>query len=219
MIKFNCLLQRPHYHSTDLAANKVSETTESLAQERTLVDLLTAETNLTQEIVEKTIAFIKNAHGLMIRKSGAPYYTHPMAVAKILLDVTKDPSTILAGLLHDIVEDTPVTLTQIDLMYGPEVAYIVDRVTHYHTNGYPWKFSDMENKNMLSQCVNIRVIQVKLADRLHNTQTLYAREWADQQRIAKETLSFYIPWGKKNNICSKWLTEMQYICEEILNRK
>lgn len=198
--------------------NKTSETAESLAQEKELIASLATETALTKEIIEKTITFIKNAHGLVTRKSGAPYYTHPMAVAKILLEVTKDPTTLLAGLLHDIVEDTPIPLAQIELMYGPEVAYIVDMVTHYHTSGYRWKLDDIENKSLLEQCKDIRVVQVKLADRLHNIRTLHFRKPADQKRIAKETMAFYIPWAKKNKILN-WITEMNDICWEILNKK
>ncbi|MBX9890614.1 MAG: HD domain-containing protein [Amoebophilaceae bacterium] len=205
------------YDPTALASD-IAETEESLAQEKELVELLTRETTLTKEKVTKTIAFIKNAHGLVTRKSGDPYYTHPMAVTKILLEVTKDPVVLLAALLHDVVEDTPVTLNQIELMYGPEIAYIVDMVTHYNTNGYRWKLADREQKNILDQCKNIRVIQVKLADRLHNIRTIGFRKPEDQKRIAKDTIEFYIPWGTKNKIV-KWVAEMKYICQEILNKK
>ncbi len=206
-----------HFKTYDPAAltRDIAETPVSLAQEKELVTLLTTATSLTKEVVEKTIAFVKNVHGLVKRKSGEPYYTHPMAVARLLLDVTKDPDTILAGLLHDVVEDTPVTLNQIQLMYGPQVAYIVDMVTHYNTNGYRWKLNDEENKSILYQCKDIRVVYVKLADRLHNTRTLCFRKLVDQKRIARETMAFYIPWGKRNNI-TVWLSEMQHVCEEIL---
>ncbi|ROT47418.1 sodium:solute symporter family protein [Candidatus Cardinium hertigii] len=203
------------YDPADLVAGKLAETAESLAQEQELVELLTKETTLAKETVEKTITFIKNAHGLVSRKSGSPYYTHPMAVGKILLEVTKDPSTILAGLLHDVVEDTPITLNQIALMYGPDVASIVDMVTHYNTNGYPWKLDDKENKSILEQCKDIRVIEVKLADRLHNIRTLHARKLVDQKRIAQDTMTFYIPWGEKHNISKTWLEEMRSICKHI----
>ncbi|TDG95783.1 sodium:solute symporter family protein [Cardinium endosymbiont of Culicoides punctatus] len=209
-----------HFKTYDPAtlASEIAETPESLIQEKELITLLTAETTLSKETVEKTIAFIKNAHGLIKRKSGEPYYTHLMAVAKILLDVTKDPETILAGLLHDIVEDTPVTLSQIQIMYGNQIAYIVDMVTHYKTNGYRWKLDDKENKNILYECKDIRVIYAKLADRLHNLRTIHFKKPEDQKRIAKETITFYIPWGKSNNV-SVWLSEMQHICEKILNIK
>ncbi|WP_339044032.1 HD domain-containing protein [Cardinium endosymbiont of Tipula unca] len=199
-------------------ASDMAETSESLAQEKELIALVIKKTTLTEKMAVSTINFIKNAHGLVKRKSGDPYYTHPMEVAKILLEITNNPETILAGLLHDVVEDTPVTLNQVELMYGPEVAYIVDMVTHYNTNGYRWKLDDEENKSILDQCKDIRVIQVKLADRLHNTRTLCFRKLADQKRIAKETMEFYIPWGKKNSIAI-WLPEMQHICETILAQK
>ncbi|AWN81510.1 sodium:solute symporter family protein [Candidatus Cardinium hertigii] len=204
------------YDPVDLVANKISETAESLAQEQELIGLLTAQTTLKEELIQQTIAFIKKAHGLVRRKSGSPYYTHPMAVAKLLLEVTQDPDIILAGLLHDIVEDTPVTLPQLELMYGSEVAAVVDQVTHYNTNGYPWELDKVANKNILHQCRDIRVVQVKLADRLHNMRTLSVRKPADQQRIAKETLAFYIPWGKSHQAPPQWLAEMQRICEEII---
>ncbi|AWN81590.1 sodium:solute symporter family protein [Candidatus Cardinium hertigii] len=204
------------YDPVDLLANTLAETEESLAQEQELIGLLTTQTTLSAERIQQTIAFIKNAHGLVRRKSGAPYYTHPMAVAKLLLEATQDPDTILAGLLHDIVEDTPVTLSQLELMYGAEVAAVVDQVTHFNTNGYPWELDKLENKNILHQCRDIRVVQVKLADRLHNMRTLSARKPSDQQRIAKETLAFYIPWGTKHHVPQQWLAEMQRICEEVL---
>ncbi|MDD9139694.1 MAG: HD domain-containing protein [Candidatus Cardinium sp.] len=205
------------YDPADLVANTLAETAESLAQEQELIGLLTAQTTLKEKLVQQTIAFIKNAHGLVRRKSGAPYYTHPMAVAKLLLEATQDPDTILAGLLHDIVEDTPVTLPQLELMYGSEVAAVVDQVTHYNTNGYPWELDKLENKNILHQCKDIRVVQIKLADRLHNMRTLSARKPSDQQRIAKETLAFYIPWGTKHHVPQQWLAEMQRICAEVLS--
>ncbi|AWN81616.1 sodium:solute symporter family protein [Candidatus Cardinium hertigii] len=204
------------YNPADMIANTIAETAESLAQEQELIGLLTTQTTLSAERIQQTIAFIKNAHGLVRRKSGAPYYTHPMAVAKLLLEATQDPDTILAGLLHDIVEDTPVTLHQLELMYGSAIAAVVDQVTHYNTNGYPWELDKLENKNILNQCKDTRVVQVKLADRLHNMRTLSARKPSDQQRIAQETLAFYIPWGTKHHVPQQWLTEMQRICGQFL---
>lgn len=157
------------YHINDLS-NKVAETPTSLDQEQELISLLVDKTTLTEQEVKETINFIKKAHGNTIRKSGEPYYTHPMEVAKIVLEVTKNTDTILAALLHDVVEDTIVTLEQIELRYGLEVAYIVDMVTHYNTHGYRWKLNDYDNRNMLYQCSDIRVVYVKLADRLHEMQ-------------------------------------------------
>ncbi|AWN81498.1 HD domain-containing protein [Candidatus Cardinium hertigii] len=122
-------------------------------------------------------------------------------------------------MLHDIVEDTPVTLHQLELMYGAKVAAIVDQVTHYNTNGYPWELDKVENKNILHQCRDTRVVQVKLADRLHNMRTLSARKPSDQQRIAKETLAFYIPWGNSHKAAPQWLAEMQRICEGIIAKQ
>ncbi|TDG95402.1 Bifunctional (p)ppGpp synthase/hydrolase RelA [Cardinium endosymbiont of Culicoides punctatus] len=212
------VMQFTNHDPADMS-NKIAETRESLAQERELVAILTTSTRLKAEVVKNAIAFIKNAHGSTKRKSGEPYYTHPMAVAKILVAATQDPDIILAGLLHDVVEDTSVTLEQIQLMYGDQVAYIVDMVTHYNTLGYRWKLNNNEIKELLFQCKDIRVSYIKLADRLHNIRTLSFRTPEDQKRIARETTSFYIPWGYKNATILRidgWLSEMQQICEEIL---
>ncbi|MDN5247272.1 MAG: HD domain-containing protein [Candidatus Cardinium sp.] len=203
------------YHTDDLS-NKVAETNESLIQEKELISLLVNKTTLTEQKVTETINFIKNAHGNTIRKSGEPYYTHPMEVAKIVLEATNNADTILAALLHDVVEDTMVTLEQIELLYGMEVAYIVDMVTHYNTYGYRWKLDHSDSQIILNQCKDIRVVQIKLADRLHNLRTISVRKLADQKRIAKDTMDFYIPWSKKNNILT-WLSEMEHICEQILH--
>ncbi|MEF2229266.1 MAG: HD domain-containing protein [Candidatus Cardinium sp.] len=202
------------YHTDDLS-NKVAETNESLIQEKEVISLLVSKTTLTEQKVTETINFIKNAHGNTIRKSGEPYYTHPMEVAKIVLEATNNADTILAALLHDVVEDTMVTLEQIELLYGMEVAYIVDMVTHYNTYGYRWKLDHSDSQIILNQCKDIRVVQIKLADRLHNLRTISVRKLADQKRIAKDTMDFYIPWSKKNNILT-WLSEMEHICEQIL---
>lgn len=210
------VMQFKNYDSADLVSNKLAETAESIAQEKALVTGLTKATTLTEETIVQTIDFIKKAHGLVLRQSGAPYYTHPMAVAEILLTVTQDPVTILAGLLHDVIEDTPVTLHQIEVRYGEAVATIVAQVTHYNTNGYRWKLEDSEVKDRLAQCNDIRVVQVKLADRLHNVRTLYARKPRDQRRVAQETLTFYIPWGERSKGPKPWLEEMKQICNEIL---
>ncbi|TDG94185.1 Bifunctional (p)ppGpp synthase/hydrolase RelA [Cardinium endosymbiont of Culicoides punctatus] len=204
------------YDPVDLD-REVAETPESLAQEKELVLLVTKKTSLTKEEVEKTIAFIKKAHGLTRRKSGEPYYTHPMAVAKILLEVTKDPEVILAGLLHDIVEDTLVTLEQIELLYGKQVAYLVDMVTHYNTHGYRFLFAQYIIEDMLSNCKDIRVVYIKLADRLHNMRTIGFRNKEDQERIARETACFHIRWGAKyneNNELSPWISELKSICRQ-----
>ncbi|WP_243516975.1 sodium:solute symporter family protein [Candidatus Cardinium sp. cBcalN1] len=202
------------YHTDDLL-NKVAETPMSLNKEQELITLLERNTNLTEQDVQKTISFIKEAHGTAMRKSGEPYYTHPMAVAEIVLTVTKDPDTILAALLHDLIEDTNVTLNYIELKYGSSVAYIVDMLTHYNTFGYPWKLDKSDKQELLDACKDIRVVQVKLADRLHNLRTIAIRKPVDQLRIVKETRVFYIPWAKKHNL-TLWAAEMEAICKSIL---
>ena len=208
------VMQFKRYHTDDLF-DKIAENYASLTQEKELISLLVSKTTLTKKTVKETIQFIKKAHGNTLRKSGAPYYTHPMGVAKIALEATNNSETILAALLHDVVEDTMVTLEKIELLYGIKVAYIVDMVTHYNTNGYRWKLENRNHQKILDQCTEIRVIHVKLADRLHNLHTIAIRNPEDQIRIAKETLEFYIPWAKKHNLMA-WASEMEEICTRIL---
>ena len=194
---------------------QIAETADSLQLEKILTIQLLQSTTLRQITIEKTIKLIKRAHGFMLRTSGEPYYTHPMEVVKILLEVTNNPNTILTGFLHDLIEDTPINLQQIKAMYGANVAYLVNMVTRCNHKGHTWYFCKEENKNLLKHCKHIGVIQVKLADRLHNLRTLHVRTLADQKRIAKDTMEYYIPWGKKNKVLT-WLPEMYHICHNIL---
>lgn len=196
----------------------IAETPESKEQEVALTALLVAQTPLSKEMVEKTIAFIKNAHGNGLRPSGEPHYTHPMEVTKLLLEVTQDPDTLLAGLLHDVVEHTPVRLSQLEVRYGSEVVRIVDAATRCKNYiGHPWKLCEETNKNLLDACNDLRVVYVKLADRLNNLRTLETRGLAEQKRMARDTLTFYIPWGKKHKV-EAWLAEMQRICQNVLDQ-
>ncbi len=206
-------------HDPNAFEPRVAETTESIQQEKELVELLVTQTMLQKDIVEKTIVFTKNAYNNMLRPSGEPYYyTYPMEVTRLLLDMTKDPDALLAGLLHDLVENTSVRVSQIELLYGSAVAHIVDMVTYYKTNGYRWKLEAEANKSMLEACNDIRIVYITLADRLYNLRTLHAHQWEDQQRIAKDTLEFYIPWGRKHKV-AQWLEEMRQICEQILDNR
>ncbi|MCT4696936.1 sodium:solute symporter family protein [Candidatus Cardinium sp. TP] len=209
------VMRLKRHHMEDLF-QEVAETVESLAQEKELIHLLVKETTLTQEKIEQTLAFIKQAHGIATRESGDPYYTHPMAVTKLTLEVTKDPTTLLAALLHDTVEDTAVTLDQIELLYGSEIAYIVGMVTHYTTQGYRRKLDRSERYLSLYKCNDIRVMHIKLADRLHNLRTLSVRKYKAQLKVAQETVTFYIPWAKQNNMVN-WIPEMEALCHQILS--
>ncbi|MGI2299751.1 HD domain-containing protein [Candidatus Cardinium hertigii] len=86
---------------------------------------------------------------------------------------------------------------------------------YYNTYGFRWKLDNAENKTILNKCKDIRVVQIKLADRLHNLRTIFVRNLSSQKRIAKDTIEFYIPWATKNNI-ALWIPEMENICNKIL---
>ena len=148
-------------------------------------------------LVEKAYRFAEKAHEGQKRKSGEPYFIHPCFVASILTELMIDPPTIAAGLLHDTVEDCEgVTLETISTTFGPEVAQLVDGVTKLNK----LDFADREEaqaeslrKMILAMSKDIRVVLIKLADRLHNMRTLKFQPEARQKAIARETLDIYAP--------------------------
>lgn len=140
--------------------------------------------------------FAFKAHDGVVRKTGEPYITHPVSVACILADLHMDVPTILAALLHDVVEDTPVTTAEINEIFGQQVADLVDGLTKLDKIEFQ-SASEAQAENfrkmLLAMSQDVRVILVKLADRLHNMQTLEAMKPEKQKRIAKETLDIYAP--------------------------
>lgn len=140
--------------------------------------------------------FAFNAHDGVVRKTGEPYITHPVSVACILADLHMDVPTILAALLHDVVEDTLTTTADIKKLFGQQVAELVDGVTKLDKIEFQSASqAQAENfrKMLLAMSQDVRVILVKLADRLHNMQTLEAMRPEKQKLIAKETLDIYAP--------------------------
>src|SRR5690606_37790715 len=123
-----------------------------------------------------------------------PYITHPVAVARILTDLQAGPSTLIAALLHDTVEDTDLTLDEIEQEFGKDVSQLVDGVTKLNKLSFNVE-SQAENqqKMLLAMAKDIRVVLVKIADRLHNMRTLDSMAPEKQIRIAKETLEIYAP--------------------------
>lgn len=148
------------------------------------------------ELVWDGYRYAYAAHDGVVRKTGEPYITHPVSVACILADLHMDVPTILAALLHDVVEDTDITTLDIKQKFGPQVAELVDGVTKLDKIEFQSASqAQAENfrKMLLAMSQDVRVILVKLADRLHNMQTLEAMRPEKQRVIAKETLDIYAP--------------------------
>ncbi len=146
--------------------------------------------------IKDAAEYIIKKHEGQYRKSGEPYYIHPIEAAKILAELKLDKTTIVAGLLHDVVEDTDTPLEEIAEKFGDDVALIVDGVTKISKYKFTSKEeAEAENfrKMLVSMAKDIRVILVKLADRLHNVRTLQYLPEHKQKRIAKETLDIYAP--------------------------
>ncbi len=138
----------------------------------------------------------RDAHEGQTRKSGDPYITHPVSVAKIVAELGLDDITISAALLHDAVEDTGVTLVDLTAEFGPEVAAIVDGVTKLERIQFDSKEAQQAatmRKMLVAMAKDLRVLIIKLADRLHNMRTIAAMPEWKQQRTAQETLDIYAP--------------------------
>ncbi len=148
------------------------------------------------EIVRKAYEYSLKNHAGQTRASGEPYLVHPLEVACVLADMRMDPVSIAAGLLHDSVEDTSVTITDIRKEFGEQVAHIVEGVTKISQIDFATREEQQaENlrKMMLAMVDDIRVVLIKLADRLHNMRTLAHLPEDRQHKIAKETLDIYAP--------------------------
>jgi GTP diphosphokinase / guanosine-3',5'-bis(diphosphate) 3'-diphosphatase len=166
------------------------------------------------QVIEKAYAFSEKAHEGQMRRSGEPYITHPLSVAGILADLKLDLDTILTGLLHDTVEDTSVSLEDVNREFGPTVAALVDGVTKIGLMNFRNSF-DKQGENIRKMIVamgkDVRVVLVKLCDRLHNMRTLNHMPYEKQSRIAQETLEIYCPLAGRIGISSVKI-ELEDLC-------
>ena len=151
--------------------------------------------------LKQAIAVATAAHEGQLRKTGEPYITHPLAVVKILQEWNMDEDTIIAGVLHDTVEDTSLTLKDIEEQFGKDVAFLVNGVTKLgkarsgmkDLDEYLPQTGDNLLKLLIATGQDIRVLIIKLADRLHNLRTLGALPPEKQKKIARESLEVFAP--------------------------
>jgi GTP pyrophosphokinase len=170
---------------------------------------------------EKAYLFAEQAHEGQMRLSGEPFFMHPRDVADILVDLGLDIPTVIAGLFHDIVEDTTVTLVQIQSAFGAEIAQLVDGVTKVGKVDFTSKEehqAEYLRKMFIAMASDIRVILVKLADRLHNMRTLKYQAEGKRIEKAKETLEIYAPLAHRLGINAiKW--ELEDLALKFLDEK
>ncbi len=152
--------------------------------------------NTDEDLLNRAYVYAMRAHGAQTRASGDPYFTHPLEVAAILTEMKLDDATIVAAVLHDTIEDTDATRAEIDTLFGPEIGALVEGLTKLKKlDLVSKKAAQAENfrKLLLAIAEDVRVLLVKLADRLHNMRTLHHVKPDKRARIAQETLDIYAP--------------------------
>ncbi|MBV8335637.1 MAG: bifunctional (p)ppGpp synthetase/guanosine-3',5'-bis(diphosphate) 3'-pyrophosphohydrolase, partial [Alphaproteobacteria bacterium] len=167
-----------------------------------LVELVKSyDPNADEGALNRAYVYSMKAHGTQLRDSGDPYFSHPVEVAGILGQMKLDTASIVTGLLHDTVEDTIATLDDIERVFGPEIARLVDGVTklsRIELQSDQTKQAENFRKLVLAMSEDIRVLLVKLADRLHNMQTLrFIKSDERRRRIARETMDIYAPLAER----------------------
>src|SRR5690348_10035189 len=157
--------------------------------------------NADEDALNRAYVFSMKAHGAQLRASGDPYFSHPVEVAGILSGMKLDSASIITGLLHDTVEDTLATLSEIEKLFGAEIARLVDGVTklsRLELQSDQTKQAENFRKLVLAMSEDIRVLLVKLADRLHNMRTLrFIKSEEKRRRIARETMDIYAPLAER----------------------
>ena len=176
--------------------------------------LLEYNPNYDAQLLEKAYLTAEKYHEGQFRKSGEPYIIHPMAVGRILADLGMDEVTLAGGILHDIVEDTDYTLAQVEVDFGTDIANLVDGVTKLTNINYETKEEQQaENirKMFLAMSKDIRVLIIKLADRLHNLRTISYQTPKKIREKCQESLDIYAPLAARLGIY-KFKFEMEDIC-------
>ena len=204
---------------TDSTENQ-AEPRNVLSREELIAKVRAYHPRVKSELLGAAYDFAKLHHGTQTRDSGDAYYSHPVEVASLLADVRLDEVTIVAGLLHDVVEDTKIDIGDIEVRFGADVAELVDGVTKLDALEFTSKESaQAENfqKFILATTSDLRVLLVKLADRLHNMRTLHHRKKAtSRERTARETMDIYAPLARRVGLYTL-AAEMEDLAFEELN--
>ncbi len=173
-----------------------------------------------ENLLNRAYVYALRMHGSQKRASGDPYFAHPIEVAGILTDYRLDTATIVTALLHDVIEDTDVTRAEIDLLFGEEIGELVEGVTklsRLETTADYKRQAENLRKFILAVSKDVRVLLVKLADRLHNMRTLgFLKNAAKRERIARETLDIYAPLARSIG-CHRICTELEELAFTHLN--
>lgn len=169
--------------------------------------------------IREAYLLAEEAHRGQVRKSGEPYIQHPLAVASIVVDLQMDATSVMAALLHDVVEDTKVSLEEIESRFGSSCARLVSGLTKLERISFKSR-EEHQNENyrkmFVAMAQDIRVIVIKLADRLHNMRTLKYQSEENRRRIAHETLEIFCPIAHRLGMSAiKW--EMEDIAFRFLN--
>ena len=190
-----------------------------LNQNRLFSRLAKYDRAVSEEKIKFAYKFAKSNHSGQFRETGEDYFTHPLAVSEILLEMKLDSSTIITALLHDVVEDSKVTLDDIDKSFGKEIRKLVDGVTKLSKIELKTGLAQAENfrKLLISSSDDVRVLIVKLADRLHNIRTIDGiKDENKKQKICKETLEIYAPLAERLGIVS-FQNELEDRCFKVIN--
>ena len=174
-----------------------------------------------EDLLNRAYVYAMRMHGSQTRASGDPYFAHPIEVAGILTDYRLDTATIVTALLHDVIEDTPVTRSDIDNLFGPLIGELVEGVTklsRLELQAEHTRQAENLRKFILAISRDVRVLMVKLADRLHNMRTLeYIPRQEKRERIARETLDIYAPLARSIG-CQRICTELEELAFTHLNK-
>ena len=174
-----------------------------------------------EDILNRAYVYAMKMHGTQKRESGDPYFAHPIEVAGILTDLKLDDDSIVTALLHDIVEDTDATLDDVEHLFGKDISRLVDgvtKLTRLELQSEQTKYAENFRKLLLAMSEDIRVLLVKLADRLHNMRTLhYVQSEEKRRRIARETMEIYAPLAERIGM-QRFKDELEDLAFAELNR-